>query len=114
MKGIGEGDLRMHAEVTRDTLGTLAGSFNRMIDELGGLVVRVKKDALDVERSTGAMLEQNSYLVKVGDAQLHQIVLLNADVEQMAGASRGVANHAQSLYSIALMLTRVHQGDVRR
>jgi methyl-accepting chemotaxis protein len=101
VKGIGEGDLRMHAEVTRDTLGTLAGSFNRMIDELGGLVVRVKKDALDVGRSTGAMLEQNSYLVKVGDAQLRQIVLLNADVEQMAGASRGVANHAQSLYSIA-------------
>ena len=101
VKGIGGGDLRVHAEVTGDTPGTLASSFNRIINELGGLVVRVKKDALDVERSTGAMLEQNSYLVKVGDTQLREIVLLNADVEHMAGASHEVAHHAQTLYSIA-------------
>ncbi len=101
VKGIGEGDLRMRAEVTGDALGALAASFNRMMDELGGLVVRVKHDALDVDRSTNAMLEQNTYLVQVGEAQLQQIVLLNADVEHMAGASQEVVRHAQSLYNIA-------------
>ncbi len=106
VKGIGEGDLRMRAEVRGDALGALAGSFNRMQDELGGLVVRVKHDALDVERSTNAMLEQNTYLVQVGEAQLQEIVLLNTDVEHMAGASQEVVQYAQSLYSIA---TNAHQ-----
>ncbi len=101
VKGIGEGDLRTHAEVTADTLGTLADSFNRIINELAGLVVRVKKDALDVEHSAHVMLEQNSYLVKVGDTQVQQIVLLNTGIEHMAAASQEVALHAQSLYSIA-------------
>jgi methyl-accepting chemotaxis protein len=101
VKGVGEGDLRVRAEVTGDAPGVLAGSFNRVIDELGGLVVRVKHDALDVERSSNAMLQQNTYLVKVGNTQLQQIFLLNADVERMAEASQVIALHAQSLYSIA-------------
>src|SRR5262249_2574779 len=42
VSGIGEGDLRVQAEVSSNTLGVLADSFNYMVEELGSLVVRVK------------------------------------------------------------------------
>src|SRR6266566_4298281 len=39
VSGVGEGDLRVQAEVTADALGVLADSFNYMVEELGSLVV---------------------------------------------------------------------------
>src|SRR5262249_9199505 len=49
VSSIGEGDLRVQAQVTHDALGFLAESFNRMIAELGGLILRVKKYTQEVE-----------------------------------------------------------------
>ena len=52
VSGVGEGDLRIQAEVTADALGVLADSFNYMVEELSSLVVRVKMVAHEVEDST--------------------------------------------------------------
>src|SRR5215813_7954061 len=49
VNSVGEGDLRVQAQVTTDTLGILADSFNHMIAELNGLVIRVKKYTRQVE-----------------------------------------------------------------
>ena len=44
VSAVGDGDLRVQAEVTPDTLGVLADSFNYMIEELAKVVGRVQVD----------------------------------------------------------------------
>jgi len=101
VSGVGEGDLRIQAEVTADALGVLADSFNYMVEELGSLVVRVKMVAQEVENSTTMTFERMSQLVETADMQIKQIAAAAIEIERMADSSRQVAERAQSLYSIA-------------
>jgi len=101
VSGVGEGDLRIQAEVTADALGVLADSFNYMVEELGSLVVRVKMVAQEVESSTTMTFERMTQLVETADMQIKQIAQAAIEVERMANSSRQVAERAQTLYSIA-------------
>src|SRR5712692_6482488 len=101
VSGVGEGDLRVQAEVTVDTLGVLADSFNYMVEELSSLIVRVKMVAHEVENSTVTILDHMTQLGENGDLQLQQIANATAGVEHIAGSSRHVAERAQVLYKIA-------------
>jgi len=101
VSGVGEGDLRIQAEVTADALGVLADSFNYMVEELGSLVVRVKMVAQEVENSTTMTFERMTQLVETADMQIKQIAQAAIEVERMANSSRQVAERAQTLYSIA-------------
>jgi methyl-accepting chemotaxis protein len=101
VSGIGEGDLRVQAEVTADALGVLADSFNYMVEELGSLVVRVKKVATEVEKFTTTILDRMTALVETGDAQITQIEEAALEVEHMAASSRQVAERSQVLYEVA-------------
>jgi len=110
VSGVGEGDLRIQAEVTSDALGVLADSFNYMVEELGALIVRVKSVAQDVEDSTVAILDHMGQLVETGDVQLNQIAASTVEVEHMANSSRQVADRSQTLYSVAQDARRNAQG----
>jgi methyl-accepting chemotaxis protein len=101
VSGVGEGDLRIQAEVTADALGVLADSFNYMVEELGSLVVRVKLVAIEVDRSTLAIFDRLTQLVETGDIQLNQISNAAVEVEHMADSSRQVADRAEILYDVA-------------
>ncbi|MHB8595889.1 MAG: methyl-accepting chemotaxis protein [Ktedonobacteraceae bacterium] len=101
VSGVGEGDLRVQAEVTADALGVLADSFNYMVEELGSLIVRVKMVANEVENSTATILDRMTQLVETGDVQIQQISAAAVEVEHMADSSRQVADRAQTLYQVA-------------
>ncbi len=101
VSGVGEGDLRVQAEVTADALGVLADSFNYMVEELGSLVIRVKMVAHDVENSTATVLDRMTQLVETGDTQIKQISGAAAEIEQTAESSREVAGRSQRLYDVA-------------
>src|SRR2546421_3263707 len=101
VSGVGEGDLRVQAEVTADALGVLADSFNYMVEELGSLVVRVKMVAHEVESSTVAIFDRLTQLVETGDMQLNHISEAALEVERMADSSRQVADRANILYNVA-------------
>src|SRR5207249_11627599 len=73
VSGVGEGDLRIQAEVTADTLGVLADSFNYMVEELSSLVIRVKMVANEVGNSTSTILDRMTQLVETGDMEMHQM-----------------------------------------
>ncbi len=98
---VGEGDLRVQAEVTSDALGVLADSFNYMIEELSSLVVRVKMMANEVENSTSMTFQSMVQLVGNADMQIQQIGRAAQEVEHMAEVNRQVAERAQSLTLIA-------------
>src|SRR6266571_626352 len=101
VSGVGEGDLRVQAEVTADALGVLADSFNYMVEELGSLVVRVKLVANEVENTTATVLDRMTQLVESGDIQIQHIAEAAVEVEQMANSSRLVADRSQILYEVA-------------
>jgi methyl-accepting chemotaxis protein len=98
---VGEGDLRIQAEVNTDDLGVLADSFNYMIEELGNLIVRVKILAKEVEKSTTQGFDHMAQLVENSDQQLKQIATATIEVETMATSSRHVAERSYALYSHA-------------
>lgn len=110
VSGVGEGDLRVQAEVTADALGVLADSFNYMVEELGSLVVRVKTVAHEVESSTTAIFDRLTQLVETGDIQLNQISSAAVEVEHMADSSHQVADRAEVLYNVARDARQSAQG----
>lgn len=101
VSGVGEGDLRIQAEVTADTLGVLADSFNYMVEELASLIIRVKNVAHEVENSAALILDRMTLLVKSGDIQMQQISDAATGVTRMADSSQQIAKRAQVLYKIA-------------
>ena len=101
VSGVGEGDLRIQAEVTTDALGVLADSFNYMVEELSSLIVRVKMVAHEVENSTTMTFEHMAQLVKTANIQISSIAEAAVEVERMADSSRKVAERAQALYNVA-------------
>lgn len=101
VSGVGEGDLRIQAEVTADALGVLADSFNYMVEELSSLIVRVKSVAHEVENSTSMTYDRMAQLVETADIQIRQIAEAAIEVEHMADSSRQVAERAQVLYNVA-------------
>jgi twitching motility protein PilJ len=101
VSGVGEGDLRVQAQVTTDALGVLADSFNYMVEELGSLVIRVKTVAHEVASSTTAILDRMTQLVETGDIEIKQISGAAVEVEQVAMSSQQVAERAQRLYDVA-------------
>ena len=101
MSGVGEGDLRVQAEVPGDALGVLADSFNYMIEELGGLVVRVKSLAGEVETSTSIVLKRMTQLAEAGSRQIEQIGTARAEIERGSASSRQVSERAKNLYEVA-------------
>ena len=101
VSGVGEGDLRVQAEVTADALGVLADSFNYMVEELGSLVVRVKMVAREVEESTTMTSDRMNELVEAADRQIQQIASAALEIERMALTSQQVANRAMALSSSA-------------
>jgi methyl-accepting chemotaxis protein len=110
VSGVGEGDLRVQAEVTADALGVLADSFNYMVEELGSLVVRVKMVANEVEKSTAAILDRMTQLVETGDIQISEIGDAAVEVERMSTWSRHVAERSQVLYDVATSARQDAQG----
>ena len=101
VSGVGDGDLRVSAEVTADALGVLADSFNYMVEELSSLVVRVKKVAREVDQSTIMTSDRMGQLVKTADRQIEEIASAAMEIERMAISSQQVVSRALALASSA-------------
>jgi methyl-accepting chemotaxis protein len=101
VSGVGNGDLRIRAEVTADALGVLADSFNYMTEALGALVVRVKSAAQEVEITTSNTYEQMGQLVSNADMQLQSISAASEVVNAIAQSSNQVSERTQLLDNAA-------------
>ncbi|HEY7780619.1 MAG TPA: methyl-accepting chemotaxis protein [Ktedonobacterales bacterium] len=73
VSAVGDGDLRVQAEVTPDTLGVLADSFNYMIEELAKVVGRVQATTLQVTNATRRLLDRSAEVASASETQSAQI-----------------------------------------
>jgi methyl-accepting chemotaxis protein len=96
VSAVGDGDLRVQAEVTPDTLGVLADSFNYMIEELAKVVGRVQSTAVQVTNATRRILDRSADLAHASETQVKQIAQTTEAVEALANFIQNVARNAQS------------------
>ncbi len=95
VSAVGDGDLRVQAEVTPDTLGVLADSFNYMIEELAKVVGRVQSTAIQVTNETRRILDRSAELAQASETQVSQISHTTEAVEALAVFIQNVARNAQ-------------------
>src|SRR6516162_6403970 len=95
VSAVGDGDLRVQAEVTPDTLGVLADSFNYMIEELAKVVGRVQTTAMQVTNATRRILDRTDELSQASATQVEQISHTTEAVEALAIFIQNVARNAQ-------------------
>jgi methyl-accepting chemotaxis protein len=95
VSAVGDGDLRVQAEVTPDTLGVLADSFNYMIEELGKVVSRVQSTTLQVTTATRRILDRSAELAQASEQQEVQIAQTTEAVEALATFIQATARNAQ-------------------
>jgi methyl-accepting chemotaxis protein len=95
VSAVGDGDLRVQAEVTPDTLGVLADSFNYMIEELAKVVGRVQSTAVQINNATRRILDGSADLAQASETQVAQISQTTASVEALANFIQDVARNAR-------------------
>ncbi|HEY7347249.1 MAG TPA: methyl-accepting chemotaxis protein [Ktedonobacterales bacterium] len=95
VSAVGDGDLRVQAEVTPDTLGVLADSFNYMIEELGKVVGRVQSTTMQVTTATRRILDRSAELAQASEQQEVQIAQTTEAVEALATFIQATARNAQ-------------------
>ncbi|GAC1382684.1 MAG: hypothetical protein NVS4B7_04140 [Ktedonobacteraceae bacterium] len=101
VSAVGDGDLRVQAEVTPDTLGVLADSFNYMIEELAKVVGRVQTTAVQVTNATRRILDRSAELAQASETQVSQISQTTEAVEALAVFIQNVARNAQLSVDVA-------------
>src|SRR5437588_7183552 len=101
VSAVGDGDLRVQAEVTPDTLGVLADSFNYMIEELAKVVGRVQTTAVQVTNATRRILDRSAELAQASETQVGQISQTTEAVEALAVFIQNVARNAQLSAEVA-------------
>ncbi len=101
VSAVGDGDLRVQAEVTPDTLGVLADSFNYMIEELAKVVGRVQSTAVQVTNATRRILDRSAELAQATETQVKQIAQTTEAVEALAIFIQNVARNTQLSVDIA-------------
>jgi methyl-accepting chemotaxis protein len=110
VSAVGDGDLRVQAEVTPDTLGVLADSFNYMIEELAKVVGRVQATTFQVTNATRRLLDRSAEVASASEAQSQQISQTSEAVARLADFVQLSANNALSAAEAARQALRNAEG----
>lgn len=98
----GNGDLTQRLPVTsKDEIGQLAGSFNRFIDQLQGIIRTLKDTATSLQQeaeTTAATAEQQHERVRKHQSELHMVATA---VTEMASATQEISSNAEATSSQA-------------
>ena len=89
-----DGDFTVNANVTANTLGALADSFNLMISDLSALVRDVKKGATQVFDFTRGILDTIKNMAVGAENQASEIENLNKLAKNMANIAENTNNSA--------------------
>lgn len=101
VSAVGDGDLSVQAEVTPDTLGVLADSFNYMIEELAKIVGRVQTTAVQITHATRRILDRSAELAQASEREVEQISQTSQAVEDLVIFIQNVARNAKLSAAVA-------------
>jgi twitching motility protein PilJ len=92
---LGERDLRVQATVTPDVTGPLADAINRVVEEIGRVLVEVKQTADRVAASCQSVDTQSDAVLKLAANERTQVTRMSQGLEQASQAMATVATLAQ-------------------
>lgn len=98
---VAEGDLTVEAEVTADTLGSVADAFNYMIAELRQIISNVNETTIAVSQSSGEVLQTSAFLARSSETQSRQIAETTRAVDEMARSIQQVSRNATTSATVA-------------
>ena len=110
VSAVGDGDLRVQAEVTPDTLGVLADSFNYMIEELAKVVGRVQATTFQVTNATRRLLDRSAEVSHASETQASQISQTTDAVAELADFVQLSASNALAATETAREALRNAEG----
>lgn len=94
--GAAGGDFTVAADVDEGDIGVLADSFNVMVEDLSGLVSKVRESARQVAISTQEIQVSAGQMAKGAEDQALQVANTSSAIEEMAVSVRRVAENADS------------------
>jgi hypothetical protein len=93
VSAVGDGDLRVQAEVTPDTMGVLADSFNYMVEELAKVVGRVRATTLQVANAIRRLQDISSTVER--------------QTQMIEGIAKAANERAQTREEVASAMNRI-------
>ena len=95
---VAEGDLREQVPVTsNDEIGTLASSFNRMMDSLGSINRRLRDMSLDIGKASDDILTSSMQQEQITMQQSSAVSETSATIEELSVSAKQVSQSAQSI-----------------
>ncbi|NWA25342.1 cache domain-containing protein [Pseudomonas gingeri] len=92
----GEGDLTRRLDITsEDELGQLAGSFNRFVDKIHGLVRQISEMTVQLTTLVAQVSDQAQRSEQAMERQRHETDQVATAINQMSSAAQEVARGAQ-------------------
>ncbi|NNJ16149.1 HAMP domain-containing protein [Pseudomonas putida CSV86] len=92
----GDGDLTHRLRAGNDELGQLAGSFNRFVEKIQGLVRQVVDVSGELSSLVEAVESQSRRSEQAMEAQRHETTQVATAINQMSAAAQEVAHSAQN------------------
>jgi methyl-accepting chemotaxis protein len=101
-----EGDLTVKAEVTADSLGSVADAFNLMIAGLMSLVTQASNVAIEIQRSTSGILHSAESMRIAASQQSSQIRNASEAVNAMSHTTQRMAENAKAATQTSVEATQ--------
>jgi len=101
-----EGDLTIKAEVTADSLGSVADAFNLMIGGLTTLVAQASSVASQIQRSTGDILHSAERMRLGAEQQAAQIRSASDAVNAMSLTTQRMSENAEAATQTSVKATQ--------
>ena len=101
-----EGDLTVKAEVTADSLGSVADAFNLMITGLMSLVTQASNVADEIQRSTSEILHSAESMRMAASQQSSQIRNASEAVNAMSHTTQRMAENANAATQTSVEATQ--------
>ena len=98
---VAEGDLTVEAQVTADTLGSVADAFNYMIGELRQIISNVNETTVAVSASSADILQNSASLSRASETQARQIADTSQAVTEMSRSIQQVSQNASVSADVA-------------
>ncbi len=113
VSGVAEGDLTKEAEVSADTTGAIADSFNYMIEQLRKIIGTVQDATQQVNVSAREIIATTGSLAQGSETQAEKITSATSAVDQMAASIHEVSASATESAGVAdLALASAREGNV--
>src|SRR5262249_22924726 len=98
---VSEGDLTKRAAEGETTLGRIAQSVNKMLDNFSKMVMQVKTLGLTVSSSATQILVASEEIAVGSERQTQEITSTSSTVEEMAASMSQVSRNAESTTTAA-------------